>query len=366
MPTIPIPPGYKPSFVDSKTKMKLVTDALMGAQANTFGGMLILETTQENRLDQIPRREIVRTLESIQKANPNLFVVLPDLSPWVNDEVVKAEMSVDHLDREFGLKWRKMLEVGAIVLDLRRGFDNWCDAQRYKKSMTVANLSLENRKKVVATVSAIFERFELTSNPTVTITWKPQIAIENAESRDLSLEFLNNKDVVKQYKFQSGGIHIDVEIDVKEFFRFCDEVRAIYTPPNNEEQAAESLKHLASNSFTAIDNLRWQEITIQFLNGHDVHISAKATTETVNFKAMGFEDARTGLPNTQWALMRILAENKGQVNWKDSEAATNIKKRKQILSDTLKAYFRIDDDPFYPYRDERAYRTKFTLKAEDA
>jgi hypothetical protein len=28
------------------------------------------------------------------------------------------------------------------------------------------------------------------------------------------------------------------------------------------------------------------------------------------------------------------------------------------------AFFQIDDDPFHPYRDEKAYRTKFTLKAE--
>ena len=62
--------------------------------------------------------------------------------------------------------------------------------------------------------------------------------------------------------------------------------------------------------------------------------------------------------------MKILAEKKGQISWEDGEASENIKKKKQLLSDTLKAFFRIDDDPFYPYRDEKAYRTKFTLRAE--
>jgi hypothetical protein len=62
--------------------------------------------------------------------------------------------------------------------------------------------------------------------------------------------------------------------------------------------------------------------------------------------------------------MRILAERKGQVSWENSEAADNIKKKKQLLSDTLKTFFQIDDDPFHPYKDEKAYRTKFTLKAE--
>jgi hypothetical protein len=59
-----------------------------------------------------------------------------------------------------------------------------------------------------------------------------------------------------------------------------------------------------------------------------------------------------------------LAKRGGQISWETSEASDNLKKRKQVLSDTLKTYFHIDDDPFYPYRDEKAYRTKFTLKAE--
>ena len=42
----------------------------------------------------------------------------------------------------------------------------------------------------------------------------------------------------------------------------------------------------------------------------------------------------------------------------------NIRKKKQLLSETLKAFFRIDEDPFYPYKEEKAYRAKFTLKAE--
>jgi hypothetical protein len=193
VPTIPIPPGYKSSFIDSRTKIKLVTDALVSAQADAFAGVLILESTEENKLAQLQRHEIVRTLESIQKANNDLFQVLPDLSTWV-DNPPERNIWEEHLDEQFGPKWRKMLEAGAVVLRLRRGFDNWCEAQRYKKSMTVANLSLENREKVLATVSAIYERFELTSNPSVSIRFERTIGIDSYEARKLSLEFLKNKD----------------------------------------------------------------------------------------------------------------------------------------------------------------------------
>jgi len=110
--------------------------------------------------------------------------------------------------------------------------------------------------------------------------------------------------------------------------------------------------------------LTWQDITIRFLNGQEVGVSAKSIDTTVTFKEMGFNDARKDLPNTQWALMRILAANKGQLNWNDPEAAENVKKKKQLLSETLKKFFQIDDDPFYPYRGEKSYRTKFSLKFE--
>jgi len=79
---------------------------------------------------------------------------------------------------------------------------------------------------------------------------------------------------------------------------------------------------------------------------------------------MGFEDLRTHLPNTQWSLLRIFASNKGQIDWENSDAADNVRKRKQVLSNTLREYFQIDDDPFYPYSGGRAYRIKFALKGE--
>jgi hypothetical protein len=81
-------------------------------------------------------------------------------------------------------------------------------------------------------------------------------------------------------------------------------------------------------------------------------------------KISGFEDGRTRQPNYQWALLRLFAAKKGELSWENSEAADKLKKRKQALSETLKAYFNIDDDPFHPYRDEKTYRTKFKLKAE--
>ena len=103
---------------------------------------------------------------------------------------------------------------------------------------------------------------------------------------------------------------------------------------------------------------------MRFFDGHNIRISARDATTTVDFKQMGFEDGRTRNPNHQWHLLVLFAKGGGRLSWENSEASDNLKKRKQLLSNTLKAFFQIDDDPFHRYRDENAYRIKFALKDE--
>ena len=156
-----------------------------------------------------------------------MFQILPpDLTAYIKkgaDDSILAE----RLEIHFGPKWRGLLEDNAIALALQNRFDNWCEAQRHKKSISIANLSSESREKVLATVTAIYEQFELSSNPNVTITWWNSSATGNAEARSLSLQFMQNKDVVRRHQFHyTHGGSIEVEIDVKEFFRFRDELLA--------------------------------------------------------------------------------------------------------------------------------------------
>ena len=367
---------WERSSLSTATILKYVTDALLDQQKDSFfidlkkealSRVLILRRTEENKLDRMGRAIIVWALGTIQERNGNLFSVWPELTKYI-DASNNADIDVvERLKASFGAKSTELLEVGAIALDILSGFDNWCEAQRHKKSISIANLSLESREKVLATVTAIYQRFELTSNPKVAITWAHPSVTENYEARTLSLEFLQNKDVVMRYRFQhTGGGSIEVEIDVKEFVRFRDELLVLYVPATDEQAIAadNSTPAVSSNPFDSIADLRWQDITIRFLDGHNIKISAKGISLTVDFKQMGFEDARNRLPNSQWALLKVLAERGGQIHWEDSEASDNIKKKKQLLSDTLKTFFRIDDDPFHPYREEKAYRIKFTLKAE--
>jgi len=108
-------------------------------------------------------------------------------------------------------------------------------------------------------------------------------------------------------------------------------------------------------------NTKWEDITIKLLDGEIAKITAPGFSTNVNYKEMGFQDDRTQKQNMQWKLLECLAENHGQLSWKDQQAADTVKKKKQLLSDTLKAYFQIDEDPFFPYAYMKAYTIKIKL-----
>lgn len=79
---------------------------------------------------------------------------------------------------------------------------------------------------------------------------------------------------------------------------------------------------------------------------------------------MGFEDTKRRLPNQQWEFLKNLSVNNGEVSWSDSEASLKLKKRKQLLAQALKICFGINEDPFLPYKQEKAYKIKINLIPE--
>lgn len=122
-------------------------------------------------------------------------------------------------------------------------------------------------------------------------------------------------------------------------------------------------------------NTKWGQITIQFLDYDKVIITApNYFKKRVNYREMGFEDQKSKKPNVQWKLLYDLAQCRGDLTWTfttyrkrvDSHPFSTPKARKQIqrISDTLKAYFNINEAPFYNYKKIDAYKTKFFLLPE--
>jgi hypothetical protein len=109
---------------------------------------------------------------------------------------------------------------------------------------------------------------------------------------------------------------------------------------------------------------KWEDITIQFLNGQEVIIKVRDLTFQTTYEGLGFQNERRKLPNKQWEFLKDLSEIGGTLTWQNLRATVKGKKRKQLLADTLKAYFQIDEDPFYPYKKEKAYKIKIKLIPE--
>ncbi|MDP3993425.1 MAG: hypothetical protein Q8P75_00400 [bacterium] len=111
--------------------------------------------------------------------------------------------------------------------------------------------------------------------------------------------------------------------------------------------------------------LRWEEIAIRFFNGGEVMIDARDERKQTTFAMMGFENEKNKQPNVQWKLLQELAANNGEINWDTvNDLGGKNKKRKQLLSQALKYYFQIADDPFENYRKVKAYRIKINLIPE--
>jgi hypothetical protein len=105
----------------------------------------------------------------------------------------------------------------------------------------------------------------------------------------------------------------------------------------------------------------WSELTVRFLDGHSVRVSLRGETRVLNFTQLGMNDRRTAKPDVQWELLRAFAAHSGTLDWTSREAVRENKKRKQVLSDRLRTFFRIDGNPIL-FADGGGYRTVFRVE----
>jgi hypothetical protein len=350
------------SSVDNKTKIKLVRGALINARQHAELDMLRLTRTEENQLNRLYRHEIIWALEQIAKSNDKLFLIPP------SNYAETKRVGDSRIGGGEVYKAKQLADKYPITLRLLDNFDNWCEAELHKQSFSLKDLSEESREKVFRTIKAIDEQFELTSNPTVTLDWYVSSKTESFEARKQSLNFLANKEIVLSHGLKSwhGGAHIEVEINVKEFFKCRDEVFAFFgeKPERTKRNLIKSSKSMIINPFESIKGLKWEDISIRFVDGHNVKIKAKGTQASVGYKEMGFEDSRSLNPNSQWGLLKLLADHNGRLSWESSQANPSFKKKKQLLSRGLKSYFGIQEDPFHPYKEQKTYHIKLTVLPE--
>jgi len=202
----------------------------------------------------------------------------------------------------------------------------------------------------------------------------------------------------------------DVEINSDRFDIFLKVIKRIY---NKKCQTLEDFNNTKSIPQKEAKETKvcpisspsdeWKDISIKFINGHDVKIKIKDQTVDSDYKQMGFENKknRNRIPNKQWEFLQELSENNGVKSWQ-TQSIENVyndsgivekafgdsfekekeesedenrgfeiikvpdegKTTKKLLSKSLKSFFKLESDPFHPYKKEGAYCIKLQLIQE--
>lgn len=121
------------------------------------------------------------------------------------------------------------------------------------------------------------------------------------------------------------------------------------------------------HEFATPPGIRWSDITIRFIDQHQVHVQAGRTSDVLHFTQLGMADARKNPaePNRQWALLVDFAEGDGVVRWSTTAENRRRQKQKEELSKLLRAFLGLSEDPFEPLEDRRGWRARFRIIPED-
>jgi hypothetical protein len=115
------------------------------------------------------------------------------------------------------------------------------------------------------------------------------------------------------------------------------------------------------NQFPTPPEARWEDISIEFIAEEVANIRCKGITRRVEPEHLGVKSRKNGKPTLQWTLLQSFARCNGSISWNDSDAKDRVKHQKLKLSKKLNAYFGIEDAPINWHRDERDYRTRFSI-----
>lgn len=249
-----------------------------------------------------------------------------------------------------------------------RCFDNWRLSYLLSINTTYSELSKLNFLKILSMTLDIEEQLQINPSTLVKVDLKTRHNLIDPEDKSLkyiyfhnervnALSFLIKKEVIDSFKYeQFGDISGDFYINLN-IFAFSEFKESILKYHN------ETYLGNKASSVNFPPDTSWEDIQINFLNEEIVNITIKNKTHKASFKKMCFEDRRNGAPNRQWLFLYYLAKSNGQISWKDTTARMDVTKKKQLLSKALKEYFKIPDDPFFPYKNEKSYTIKIQLSA---
>lgn len=174
------------------------------------------------------------------------------------------------------------------------------------------------------------------------------------------IEVIKNRIERGSYRFQ-----FSIKSAVSEFHHRLMNLLAEYeVSPNiiTTKEPNEAVKQLGLTP-----DSKWEEIEIAFRSAYEVRIKYKGKEYIANHEEMGFADKRKPdetKPKLSWELLNLLALGNGvfPLTRLSSTDKAKRKKQKQSLTQHLKDYFQITDDPFYEIdKENMEYKIKIKL-----
>ena len=167
--------------------------------------------------------------------------------------------------------------------------------------------------------------------------------------------------------FELPKIPILIDAEIFPFVEKLPEIsrslKVVYDLPYKPEEKSTS----SITKFPQIEGLTWEEVKLEFVSNDSLRIKARNITKRYTYAELGFKDNRKGdLPDSKWEILKEgFARFAGELSWEtpiDPRWKKNLKSTVKELRKRLKSIMSIDDDPFYPYRKIKAYRTRFKIK----
>ena len=104
---------------------------------------------------------------------------------------------------------------------------------------------------------------------------------------------------------------------------------------------------MPEHQFPTPPGSRWSDVTIRFINGHEVEPRVRGQGGGVfSYAHMGMAKTNKDEPTVQWDLLHSLAEDHGELPWPRIVPRKTMQKRRERLANDLCGFFGIDDDPF--------------------
>lgn len=114
--------------------------------------------------------------------------------------------------------------------------------------------------------------------------------------------------------------------------------------------------------FPTPPNAVWSDVRIRFLDGHSVSVLVRDKSGVYSFSQMGMSKKNSAAPTAQWKLLEAFSEGHGVFDWESEHASRTQKKQKQLLSQVLREFFRIDGDPFRYVKSCKGWVSRFEIE----